>query len=238
MKEKAGRPEIKEREKFYPKILEIGVGEMFSACLRQVNVDEYKQAYIVRVDISRNGEGRQLNGVAGGLNKARWRDKLFGSKKFEGKIDYAQCDAAGALPFKDGQFDSVFITNVFSEPFFAYESESRATVELVLREAARVMTDDGEIIITETYSPWVGPSFDKLTAIGARLGLEVKACERPTIEEEEMLRTKEYEMREEKAGREFKEKFPYLVRAVGMAGTVTEVVDAFTLVFAKEKPAG
>lgn len=174
--------ETRERQ-YSHHLLEIGCGTInigATPWLRDENIAKYNNANITlidRIDPKRMEET---------LESSR---KYFGSN-FSGSIQYQKMEAT-ALRFENGSMDEILIVNVLG-------AARGIPIDKIVTEAARVLKQDGELIIIETYTPhdaiynalghgtMMSISADGLPALlqefakkFAHLGLEVKVIEVP-----------------------------------------------------------
>ncbi len=184
--------------------LEIGPGGSLSPWLSDKNIEAYKDAHIIRVDLNSGTESREerdrLNkevdgfGGSGTLSRAKQRDderlEALGGK-FIGQIDYVVADARKLL-MEDESVDEVYMANVVGAPGLGQSSR-----EILLQEARRVLKRGGELIIAETYTPSVAlrvsressretfrTALSKFAASIVPAGFEIKTIEFPEYSRE------------------------------------------------------
>ncbi len=206
------KKEIGEK-KFSRTVLEIGCGRSVAPWLEERNLEEYREAHIVRTDIKKEKLKDAKESTEGRIEKL--------GDRFNGKVEYMAADATN-LPFESNSLDEVYIANVLGDPDV---SEVNAR-DKIITEAARVLKENGELIIAE----WATPEFavgigntrltnretwkfflDAFTGRLARLGLEIKTVESPNYQPALDMRDKVPEEYKAigKAKEEFLSNFPY-----------------------------
>ena len=141
-------------------VLEVGIGGSSSPFLNGQNIEDYKDAHLIRTDIftgeeseeERKYKAEKFGGFAGSGNivLARKFDKVLLDRSadvFKGDIEYINCEA-NKIPVDDNSVDEIFIANVFSAPGFRSQDKGK-----ILREFRRVLKSGGELVFAETYTP-------------------------------------------------------------------------------------
>lgn len=210
------------KEAYEREVLEIGCGATVTPMIFKRSRERYGNAHIVRTDINKEH-----------IQQARADTVVEGEgyEDFKSKIEYVVSNGT-ELSFPDNSFIEVTISDVLGDPSSYFSRET------MLKEATRVLKENGELIIVETKTPGhalgmkmsvEGAEREKYlkefaTHIEKTTGLELVTIENPNVDEADADHIDEY-----------MERFPYYKQLLGNPSSIYHPFH-FIAVFKKVSP--